>query len=65
LLKRLAIEANLASDKTLIMKKTKQQSDEAFNAGKEIEAMMRLTLQCFIASLFQLPNFALHEAVKA
>ncbi len=42
-------------------KKFKQWSDEAFNAGKEIEAMKRLTLHrlasslhCFIASIAQL-----------
>jgi hypothetical protein len=39
------MEANSWSDKTLITeKKIKQWSDEAFNAGKEIEAMKRLML---------------------
>jgi hypothetical protein len=32
-------------------------SDEEFNAGKEIEAMKRLTLHCLIASLLLLPSF--------
>jgi hypothetical protein len=32
-------------------KKLKQWSDEAFNAGKEIEAMKRLTLHCIASSL--------------
>ncbi len=42
--------ANLESDeamKPLLGKKLKQWSDKAFNAGKEIEAMKRLTLHRF------------------
>ncbi len=43
-----AIETNLGSDKTLITaEKFKQWSDEAFNSGKEIEAIKRLTLHRF------------------
>jgi hypothetical protein len=34
-----------------------RQSDEAFSAGKEIEAMKRLTLHHFIASSLLLPSF--------
>ncbi len=45
--------ANSGSDeptKPLLRQKFKQWSDETFNAGKETEAMKRLTLHRFIAS---------------
>ncbi len=48
-------------------KKLKQWSDEAFNAGKEIEAMKRLTLHRFITSSlhrFCWPSFALGHTWK-
>ncbi len=35
----------------LNVKKLQQWSDEAFNAGKEIEAMKRVTLHCNASSL--------------
>jgi hypothetical protein len=44
--------------KHYLWQKLKQHSDEASNAGKEIEAMKRLTLHRFIASSLQLPSFA-------
>jgi hypothetical protein len=55
-----AIEANLGSDEAIkckLKQKIKQWSDKAFYAGKEIEAMKRLTLHCIIASSLLVPSF--------
>jgi hypothetical protein len=43
-------------------KNLKQWSDEAFNTGKEVEVMKRLTLHCIASSLL-LPSFA-HKKQK-
>jgi hypothetical protein len=46
--------ANSGSDeamKPLLRQQIKQRSDEAFNAGKEIDAMKRLTLHRIASSL--------------
>ncbi len=45
-------------------KKLKQWSDEAFNAGKEIEAMKRLTLHC-ITSLHHFIASSLHRFIAS
>jgi hypothetical protein len=57
------MEANSGSDEVMKRwninygKKLIQWSNEAFNAGVETEAMKRLTLHHFIASLLLLPSF--------
>jgi hypothetical protein len=66
------MKANSESDETNVNhgKKLMQWSDEALNAGKEIEAMKRLTLHRIASSLHRfiapvlLPIFALGRTTK-